>query len=89
MKLRAAILILMECAQRDVRGSGMGYRATTDEWRAKVEEAWTVAFRRVHRRDPGDNEYFNAGMSRPNAPRQPEPASGDRLDGDVRGGGDR
>ena len=67
MTLRAAILILMECAQRDVRGSGMGYRATTDEWRTKVAEAWTVAHRRVYRREPGDSEYFNAGMSKPAA----------------------
>lgn len=60
-----AVRILMECAERDVRGCGMGLRETTDEWRRIVSEAWTVAFRKVYRREPGPNEYFNAGISMP------------------------
>ena len=70
MTFPKAVRILMQCAERDVRGSGMGFRATTDEWRCTVSEAWAVCFRKVNRREPGVNEYFNAGMSMPNAPRQ-------------------
>jgi len=64
MTLNEAIQILMECGTRDVTGSGMGYRETTDEWRRKVSKAWTVCFKRIHKREPDDNEYFNANMQR-------------------------
>ena len=62
MTLNDAIRILMQAAERDVRGSGMGYRNTTDEWRAKVATAWVVAFRRVNGREPRDADFYNSGM---------------------------
>ncbi|MFX0200512.1 MAG: hypothetical protein ACFFCW_30710 [Candidatus Hodarchaeota archaeon] len=63
LPLKGAIAILMEAASRDVRGSGLGMRSTTEEWRRSVSEAWKVAFRYVHKRDPNDSDMFNAGMS--------------------------
>jgi hypothetical protein len=65
MTLNEALRVLMESASRDVRGSGLGYRSTTDEWRAKVSEAWAVAHRRVYRWEPTAGDYRNAGMTPP------------------------
>lgn len=52
----------MKSASRDCMGSGLGYRSTTDEWRAKVKEAWIVAYKRVYKCDPDASVLFNAGM---------------------------
>ncbi len=65
MKLNQAIRVLMDSAQRDVRGSGLGFRSTDDAWRTTVTEAWTVAFKHIYKREPAPNEYFNAGMMPP------------------------
>lgn len=62
MTLNQAIQILMDCASRDVRGSGLGIRSTTDEWRAKVAVAWSIAFKRVYGWEPSTSDYLNAGM---------------------------
>jgi hypothetical protein len=62
MKLNDAILIVMQSASRDVRGSGMGYRSTSDEWRVNVLEAWAICFKHIYKREPTDNDYYNAGM---------------------------
>ena len=62
MTLNEAILILMECARRDVTGSGRGYRSTTDAWREKARDAWMVAFRRVYKREPERSDLFNVNM---------------------------
>lgn len=66
MKLRDAIVVLMQCAQRDVVGSGQGYRATSNEWRDEVSEAWSVAFKKVYHHEPNETDFFNACMSQPN-----------------------
>lgn len=65
MTLNEALLILMKASERDCRGSGMGFRSTEDSWRREVAVAWTVAFKRVYKRDPGWNEYTNAGIRPP------------------------
>ena len=62
MTLNEAILILMECARRDVTGSGGGYRSTTNKWREKAKGAWRVAFRWVYKREPEWSDLFNAKM---------------------------
>jgi len=59
---RNALLILMKAAENDVRGSGMGYRSTSTAWREEVQQAWSIVFRRVHKRDPDTNDRYNAGM---------------------------
>ena len=66
MKLREAIQILMQSACRDVTGSGLGFRSTTDEWREKVSEAWTRCFKYVNGFEPMDSDYFNNNISKPN-----------------------
>ena len=65
MTLNEALRVLMQAASNDVRGAGMGYRNTTDEWRIKVSEAWAVAHRRVYRWEPSESDYRNAGMQAP------------------------
>jgi hypothetical protein len=65
MTLNEALRVLMRAAERDVRGSGMGYRSTTDKWREEVAEAWAVAFHRVYRMAPMASDYRNAGMTPP------------------------
>lgn len=65
MTLNQALEILMRAAERDVRGAGCGVRETSDEWREEVSQAWSIAFRRVHWREPDANEYRNAGMKVP------------------------
>ena len=62
MKLKDSIIILMNSATNDVRGSGMGYRNTTEEHRKEVAKAWKVAFKYVYKRDPGINDSMSAGM---------------------------
>ena len=64
LTLNEALKILMECASRDSTGSGQGYRSTTDEWREKVSKAWAVAFKRVNKREPESNDYFNACINK-------------------------
>lgn len=78
MPFKDALSVLMQAATNDVQGSGLGYRNTTDEWRDRVSEAWTVAFIRLNKRWPDDNEFFNARMRKPNdtAHRQDRSASG-------------
>lgn len=39
MTKKDALSILIESAKRDIAGSGMGYRSTSEEWRKKVKEA--------------------------------------------------
>ncbi len=65
MTLTEALCLLMECATRDVVGSGQGYRSTSEEWRGKIAVAWSVAFKRVYKREPEYNDYFNANMRKP------------------------
>lgn len=67
MTLKAALEVLMKAAVNDARGSGMGYRSTTDEWRDQLAEAWAVAHKRVYGWEPSEGEYFNAGMRPPAA----------------------
>lgn len=64
IKLKDAIQTLMDSAVRDVTGSGMGYRTTTDEWREKVSLAWERCFQYVNGRKPDYSDYFNSNMSR-------------------------
>jgi len=42
MTKKQAIQTLLESAKRDIQGSGMGYRSTSDEWRKKVIEAMKI-----------------------------------------------
>ena len=65
MTLNKAIEILMRAAERDVMGTGMGYRSTSDKWRETVSEAWTVCFFHVYRREPQYSDYFNSGIGVP------------------------
>ena len=65
MTFMQAIRVLMLSAQRDVQGCGMGYRSTSDEWREKVSEAWTVCFKKVNGRTPDTSAYYNSGMPQP------------------------
>ena len=65
MTLNEALRILMQAATNDARGSGLGYRSTSDEWRKTLSEAWTVAHRRVYKWEPTQSDYFNAGMKPP------------------------
>jgi len=65
MTLNEAIRVLMQAAERDVTGMGMGYRVTTDQWRKQVSEAWVVAFRRAYKREPDDSDYWNRHMPKP------------------------
>ena len=65
MTLNKAIGILMKSAERDVRGSGLGYRSTTEDWRREVSEAWTVCFFRLYKRKPQYNDYYNSGIEVP------------------------
>ena len=62
MKQREAIRVLLRCAENDVRGSGMGFRSTSDAWRDKVSEAWLVIWTKAYHRPPSENEIHNAGM---------------------------
>lgn len=73
MRRREAIRILMECAQRDVTGSGQGYRETSNEWRATVSEAWAVAYKMVYFVAPSENDFFNANMKHPKTKKEPKP----------------
>ena len=65
MTLNKAISILMSVAERDVRGAGMRYRSTTNEWRATVSEAWTRCFCHIHKQKPRYSDYFNSGIDTP------------------------
>ena len=65
MTLNEALRVLMQAASNDVRGAGMGFRSTSDEWREKVSRAWAVAHRRVYRWEPTESDYNNAGMRMP------------------------
>jgi hypothetical protein len=65
MTLKEALTVLMQAATNDVRGSGLGIRATSGEWREKLSQAWAVAYRRVYGYDPLASDYFNAGMRPP------------------------
>ena len=64
MNFSQALVVLLKTAENDVRGSGLGYRSTSDEWRKLVSHAWHVVFKRIYKREPGDNERFNAGMGK-------------------------
>lgn len=64
-QLKQAIYVLMQSAQRDVIGSGMGYRSTTDEWREKVVNAWETAFQYINGFRPSGNDFLNAGLMPP------------------------
>lgn len=63
MTLNNALQILMQAASNDVRGSGLGFRSTTDAWRAQVSKAWAVAHKRVYGWEPTESDCMNAGMN--------------------------
>lgn len=67
MTLREALLVLMDAASRDARGAGLGIRSTSDEWRAKLAEAWTVAHKKAYGWTPDSSAYRNAGLAPPDA----------------------
>lgn len=75
MSLKEALRILMKAASNDARGSGLGFRSTTDDWRRQLSEAWAVAHKRVYGWEPTDSEFFNAGLMPPRAYVPPEPAA--------------
>jgi len=62
MTLKEALLILMQAASNDVRGSGLGIRSTSEEWRTKVSQAWAVAHKKAYGWEPDESAYRNAGM---------------------------
>jgi hypothetical protein len=62
VKFNQAINILMEASARDVIGQGCGIRSCTDNWREKVCEAWTIAFKYINKRNPEWKDYYNAGL---------------------------
>jgi hypothetical protein len=66
MTMREALLVLMDAASRDAQGAGLGIRSTSDEWRAKLAEAWAVAHRKAYGWEPDGSAYRNAGFSPPN-----------------------
>lgn len=65
MKLREALHILMQAASNDARGSGLGYRSTSEQWRVNLARAWTVAHSHVYKREPDESDYRNSGMMPP------------------------
>jgi len=65
MTLNKAISILMLAAERDVKGSGGGYRSTTNKWRITVSEAWTRCFCYIYKREPQFSDYYNSGIETP------------------------
>jgi len=65
MTFPQALRVLMQAAERDVGGCGRGFRSTSDAWRIKVSEAWVIVFRRLNKREPDDNDFFNSGMIKP------------------------
>lgn len=60
MSKREALSILIQAGQRDITGSGMGYRSTTDEWRTKVAKAIEVIYPIAHPGVPFN--AFNLGI---------------------------
>lgn len=65
MTFKEALKTLMESAENDVRGSGLGFRCTKEEWREQVSEAWAIVFERVYGWKPFYNDYTNSGMRPP------------------------
>ena len=59
MTYKEALEVLIRSASRDIRGTGLGYRDTTDEWRSKVKEAITIVFPKVYGRKINDADKFN------------------------------
>jgi len=62
MTLNYALDVLIESAARDIKGSGMGYRDTTEAHRKEVREAIKRVWEYRHKRPIEWNEKFNLGI---------------------------
>lgn len=56
MKKREALRILLESAQRDVKGNGRGFRTSTLEYRNRVKEAVKKIWKDAYGREISDND---------------------------------
>ena len=65
MSLTKAFQVLLRAAENDVRGSGLGYRSTSDAWRYTVSDAWAKVWKHVYGWEPSESDYRNSGMTPP------------------------
>jgi hypothetical protein len=56
---KEALLILLEAASRDYGGQGMGFRTTSDAYRARLLKAVKRLWKEAHGKDFDDNDKFN------------------------------
>lgn len=57
---RSALQTLIDAGTNDIRGSGRGFRSTSDEWRAKVRNAIRILFEEAYgRKFEDDRDEFN------------------------------
>ena len=59
MKLKAAMEIVMEAASRDIRGSGLGFRSSTEERRDRAKEAYARVWLYVYGKEMRPSDRLN------------------------------
>lgn len=59
MTKKQALKILIEAGCNDIRGSGMGFRSTSDEWRKKVSDAIRKLYKDAYGMNVTPNIEFN------------------------------
>jgi hypothetical protein len=59
MTKKEAIKTLIQSAHRDIRGSGMGYRSTSEEWREKVRQAIEMLWKDAYGWEMSESDKFN------------------------------
>ncbi len=67
MTKKEALRTLIQSSCKDIIGTGMGVRSTSDEWRTKVQNAIVVIYKDAYGHSLGPNEAFNMGLQIPDA----------------------
>lgn len=62
MTKREALQILIRASSNDIKGSGLGYRSTTEEWRLQVSDAIRVLYKDAYDYEVNSSVEFNLGL---------------------------
>ena len=62
MSKKLALQILIQSASRDIKGGGLGFRSTTDEWREIVSNAIRKLYSDAYGIPISESVEFNLGL---------------------------
>ena len=62
MTRKEALKVLIQSSARDIKGMGLGYRSTTEEWRIEVREAIEKMYKEAYDSECDKSVRYNLGL---------------------------